>query len=108
MEKGQALSDLAIPASESALKAAGISPEELDLIVIGTSTADMLTPSAGCIIQHRLGAKNAVAFDINAAWPGFIYGLGGAQEVERGTINQPPNNLQGGAFFYGSYRSHCR
>ncbi|MDI7260868.1 MAG: beta-ketoacyl-ACP synthase III [Thermodesulfobacteriota bacterium] len=80
VEEGQALTDLATPASESALKAAGISPEELDLIVIGTSTADMLSPSAGCIIQHRLGAKNAVAFDINAACPGFIYGLAVAQK----------------------------
>jgi len=80
VEQGQALTDLAVPASESALKAAGISPQELDLIIIGTSTADMLSPSAGCIIQHRLGAKKAVAFDVNAACPGFIYGLAVAQK----------------------------
>jgi 3-oxoacyl-[acyl-carrier-protein] synthase-3 len=76
----QALSDIATPASKQALEMAGISAEDLDLIIIGTSTADMVSPSAGCIIQNRLGAKNAVAFDINAACPGFIYGLAVAQK----------------------------
>jgi 3-oxoacyl-[acyl-carrier-protein] synthase-3 len=80
IEKGQAMSDLATPASESALQMAGISADELDLIVIGTSTADMLTPSAACMVQHQLGAKKAVAFDVNAACPGFIYGLAIAQK----------------------------
>jgi len=80
IEPGQALSDLATHASEQALEMAGLSPEKLDIIVVGTSTADMLSPSAACIIQHRLGAKKAVAFDINAACPGFIYGLAVAQK----------------------------
>jgi 3-oxoacyl-[acyl-carrier-protein] synthase-3 len=80
IEKGQAMSDFATPASESALQMAGISADELDLIVIGTSTADMLTPSAACLVQHQLGAKKAVAFDVNAACPGFIYGLAIAQK----------------------------
>ena len=80
VEKGQAMSDLATPASVSALQMAGISADELDLIVIGTSTADMLTPSAACMVQHQLGAKKAVAFDVNAACPGFIYGLAIAQK----------------------------
>jgi 3-oxoacyl-[acyl-carrier-protein] synthase-3 len=80
IEKGQAMSDLATPASVSALQMAGISADELDLIVIGTSTADMLTPSAACMVQHQLGAKKAVAFDVNAACPGFIYGLTIAQK----------------------------
>lgn len=77
---GQALSDIATPACEKALEMAGLSPCDLDLIVVGTSTADMPSPSAGCIIQYRLGAKNAVAFDINAACPGFLYGLKVAQK----------------------------
>jgi 3-oxoacyl-[acyl-carrier-protein] synthase-3 len=80
IEPGQALSDLATQASEQALEMAGLSPEKLDIIVVGTSTADMLSPSAACIIQHQLGAKKAVAFDINAACPGFIYGLAVAQK----------------------------
>ena len=80
IEPGQALTDLATPASERALEMAGLSPKKLDIIIVGTSTADMVSPSAACILQHRLGAKNAVAFDINAACPGFIYGLGVAQK----------------------------
>ena len=77
---GQAMSDLATPASQKALEMAGIAPEELDLIIIGTSTGDMLSPSTGCMVQHKLGAMNAVAFDVNAACPGFIYGLAVAQK----------------------------
>lgn len=80
IEKGQAMSDLATLASASALQMAGFSADELDLIIIGTSTADMLSPSCACIVQHRLGAKKAVAFDVNAACPGFIYGLAVAQK----------------------------
>jgi len=80
IQPGQALSDLAVPASEKALEMAGISPEKLDMIIVGTCSGDMLTPSCACIIQHRLGAKKAVAFDINAACPGFIYGLSVAQK----------------------------
>ena len=80
IEKGQAMSDLATLASASALQMAGCSADELDLIIIGTSTADMLSPSCGCMVQHRLGAKKAVAFDVNAACPGFIYGLAVAQK----------------------------
>jgi len=77
---GQALSDIALPACEKALEMAGLSACDLDLIVVGTSTPDMPTPSTGCFLQHRLGAKNAVAFDISAACPGFIYGLTIAQK----------------------------
>lgn len=89
IEKGQALTDLAYAASASALEMAGMAPEELDLIIIGTSTADMVSPSAGCIVQHRLGAKKAVAFDVNAACPGFIYGLAIAQKfMQDGTYGK--------------------
>jgi 3-oxoacyl-[acyl-carrier-protein] synthase III len=80
IEPGQALTDLATPASERALEMAGLSPKKLDIIIVGTSSADLLTPSAACILQHRLGAKNAVAFDVNAACPGYIYGLAIAQK----------------------------
>jgi 3-oxoacyl-[acyl-carrier-protein] synthase-3 len=80
IKPGQGLSDLATWASEKALEMAGIPPEKLDIIIVGTSTADMMSPSSACIVQHRLGAKKAVAFDINAACPGFIYGLAVAQK----------------------------
>jgi 3-oxoacyl-[acyl-carrier-protein] synthase-3 len=89
IEKGQAMSDLATLASASALQMAGMTPEELDLIVIGTSTADMLSPSCGCMVQHRLRAKKAVAFDVNAACPGFLYGLAVAQKfMQDGTYRK--------------------
>ncbi|MGA3083474.1 MAG: beta-ketoacyl-ACP synthase III [Thermodesulfobacteriota bacterium] len=85
---GQALSDIATPACENALEMAGLSPKDLDLIIVGTSTADMTSPSAGCMIQYRLGAKNAVAFDVNAACPGFIYGLTVAQKFMQNGSHQ--------------------
>ncbi len=72
---GQALTDMAAPAAERALEMAGLRPEEIELIVVGTVSADMITPSAACVLQHRLGAYKAVAFDVNAACPGFIYSL---------------------------------
>jgi 3-oxoacyl-[acyl-carrier-protein] synthase-3 len=87
IEPGQALTDLATPASERALEMACLPPEKLDLIIVGTSSADMITPSAACILQHKLGAKNAVAFDINAACPGFIFGLAIAQKFMQDGTN---------------------
>lgn len=68
-------STFAIQAARNALDDAGIKPEELDLIVLATVTPDMPFPATACIVQHELGAKNAVAFDISAACAGFIYGL---------------------------------
>lgn len=76
----QALSQIATPAAVQALDMAGLSPQDLDMIIVGTSTADMPSPSAGCMIQYRLEAHKAVAFDVNAACPGFIYGLAVAQK----------------------------
>jgi 3-oxoacyl-[acyl-carrier-protein] synthase-3 len=74
-EKGQCTSDLAYEAAAKALKAAKLPPQELDLILVATTTPDMLMPSLGCMVQEKLGAKNAVAFDLYAACSGFIYGL---------------------------------
>ncbi len=74
-EKGQTTSDLAYEASRKALKAAGLGAEELDLILVATMTPDTILPSMGCILQEKLGAKKAAAFDIYAACSGFIYGL---------------------------------
>lgn len=71
----QATSDLALEASKNALKYGNIKAKELDLIIVATVTSDMLLPSTACILQHRLDAKKAAAFDINAACSGFIYGL---------------------------------
>lgn len=77
---GQALSDMVIPASNNALEMAGISADQLDLIIVGTVSGDMPTPSTACFVQQGLGAKKATPFDISAACPGFIYGLSIAEK----------------------------
>ncbi len=74
-EKGQTTSDLAYEASKRALKAAGLGAEELDLILVATMTPDMILPSMGCVLQEKIGAKKAAAFDIYAACSGFIFGM---------------------------------
>ncbi|MGF9710894.1 beta-ketoacyl-ACP synthase III [Paenibacillus naphthalenovorans] len=74
----QASSDLAYEAALQALKSAGITAEQLDLIVVATVTPDMAFPSTACILQEKLGAKKAAAFDLSAACTGFIYGLANA------------------------------
>lgn len=68
-------SDLAVEASKKALSQAGLSAEDIDLIIVATVTPDNFTPSTACIVQDKLGAENAWAFDINAACTGFIYAL---------------------------------
>ncbi|MBI5484780.1 MAG: ketoacyl-ACP synthase III [Deltaproteobacteria bacterium] len=72
---GEYTSTFAAEAARRAISMAGISPEELDLIIVGTVTPDFPFPSTACIIQNELGACNAVAFDVSAACSGFIYGL---------------------------------
>ncbi|MNW28890.1 3-oxoacyl-[acyl-carrier-protein] synthase 3 [compost metagenome] len=71
----QATSDLAYEAAVRALASAGLTAEELDLIIVATITPDMAFPSTACILQDKLGAKGAAAFDLSAACSGFVYGL---------------------------------
>ena len=73
--EGQAASDLAYEASKAAIDSAGLKAEDIDLIIVATVTGDMPFPSTACILQNKLGAKNAFGFDINAACSGFLYGL---------------------------------
>ncbi|MFH0932881.1 MAG: beta-ketoacyl-ACP synthase III [Nitrospirota bacterium] len=73
--ENQAASDLAYEASKVALERAALKAEDLDLIIAATVTGDMPFPSTACILQDKLGAKKAAAFDINAACSGFLYGL---------------------------------
>lgn len=72
---GEQTHELAAAASRMALEMAGLSAEELDIIVVGTISSHMLMPSCACFVQKELGATNAFAYDINAACSGFIYGL---------------------------------
>lgn len=71
----EATSDLAYKASLAALESAGLAPEDLDLIIVATITPDTAFPSTACILQDKLGAKGAAAFDLSAACSGFVYSL---------------------------------
>jgi 3-oxoacyl-[acyl-carrier-protein] synthase-3 len=82
-KEDQATSDLAYEASKEALKHAGIKAKDIDIIIVATVTGDMPMPSTACLLQNRLDAKRAAAFDINAACSGFIYGLSVADSFIR-------------------------
>ena len=73
--EGETTSDLAYHASLRAMEAAGVSAADIDLIVLGTTTPDLIFPSSACLLQHKLGANGCPAFDVNAACSGFIYAL---------------------------------
>jgi 3-oxoacyl-[acyl-carrier-protein] synthase-3 len=68
-------SDLALAASQKALAVAGLAPADLDLIVVATTTPDMIFPSTACILQAKLGASGGPAFDVQAVCSGFVYAL---------------------------------
>jgi len=68
-------SDMAAKAAERAMQMAGVTAEQIDLIIVATITPDMPFPSTACLVQHKLGARRAAAFDLEAACSGFIYGL---------------------------------
>ncbi len=71
----QVASDLALYASQNAMKAAGISNKDIDLIIVATTTPDMIFPSTACILQNKLGIENCPAFDVQAVCSGFVYAL---------------------------------
>lgn len=68
-------SSIGVEAARRAMDQAGVGPEDIDLIVVGTCTPDRIFPSTACIIQHKLGVKGSAAFDVNAVCSGFVYGL---------------------------------
>ena len=77
--ENQASSDLGAEAAKKALEDAGISAEELDLVIVATLSPDMFFPSTACFVQEKIGAKNAFCFDIGAACSGFLYAMDNAR-----------------------------
>jgi len=72
---GEETSKMASLAADNALTMAGVSAKELDMIIVGTISAEMVMPSCACLVQKEIGAENAFAFDVNAACSGFVYAL---------------------------------
>jgi len=72
---GEASSDFAYHASMNAIDMAGISPEDIDMIIVGTITPDMSTPSVACMLQDRIGARHPAAFDLSAGCTSFVYAM---------------------------------
>ncbi|MBP2634821.1 MAG: fabH [Firmicutes bacterium] len=89
INQGQATSDLATKAAEKALKDARVTAEEIDLIIVGTVTPDMIFPSVACLVQQNIKAVNAAAFDLTAVCSGFIYGIATANAfIKAGTYKK--------------------
>ena len=85
--EGETTGDLAYHAALAALEAAGVNGADLDLIVVGTTTPDLILPSTACLLQHRIGANGCAAFDVNAACSGFVYALTVANQfIRTGTV----------------------
>ncbi|MGB0950228.1 MAG: ketoacyl-ACP synthase III, partial [Marinirhabdus sp.] len=72
---GETTSDLAHKAGEAAIGNANLQPSDIDLIIVATATADRLAPACACFVQEKLGAKNAVAFDISAVCSGALFAI---------------------------------
>jgi 3-oxoacyl-[acyl-carrier-protein] synthase-3 len=87
-DESQASSDLALEASREALRAAGVKPEEIDLIIVATSTPDYIFPSTACRLQAKLGVSGCAAFDLQAVCSGFVYALATADGFLRTGTNR--------------------
>ena len=82
-------SDLAVEAAKRALEAAQLQAQDIDLIIVATSTPDMVFPSVACILQHKLGANGCPAFDVQAVCSGFVYALAVADSmIQTGAANR--------------------
>jgi 3-oxoacyl-[acyl-carrier-protein] synthase-3 len=81
VDAGVATSDLAVEAARAAIERANLTPDDIDFIVVGTTTPDMLFPSTACLVQERLGANHAWGYDLFAACSGFTYALTTAAQL---------------------------
>src|SRR5205809_13851 len=95
---GETTSDLALAAAREALTAASLAPAAVDMIVLATTTPDMVFPSTACILQDKLGTRNGPAFDVQAVCSGFVYALGLADLMVKS--GQVRNALVVGAEIY--------
>ncbi len=87
VDPGVATSDLAKEASVEAIRRAGLTPDDIDLIIVGTVTPDTLFPSTACLLQHKIGASHAWGFDVSAACSAFAYSLTvGSQLIAAGSV----------------------
>ena len=82
-DEGESTSDLATTAALLALENSGLDPQELDCIIVATSTPDMILPATACMVQKNIGASNAFAFDMNAVCSSYIYGMEVADNLIR-------------------------
>jgi len=87
-DESQTSSDLALAASRAALQAARLKPEDVDLIIVATSTPDFIFPSTACLLQAKLGVRNCPAFDVQAVCSGFVYALATADSFIRAGMNK--------------------
>ena len=86
VERGTGTSELAAKAAQEALERRGISADDVDLIIVGTVTPDMMFPATACLVQDKIGASRAWGFDLSAACCGFVYSLSvGAQFIASGS-----------------------
>ena len=81
--EGETTSMLATRAAQAALQAAGLQPDDIDLLIVATTTPDMVFPSTACIVQNALGMRGGIAFDMQAVCTGFVYGLATAERFMR-------------------------
>ena len=88
-DAGVCSSDLGLEAAKNALLAAKLQAQDIDLIIVATSTPDMVFPSTACILQHKLGANGGAAFDVQAVCSGFVYALAIADSmIQTGAANR--------------------
>ena len=97
--KEETTASMSTEAAKRAMENAGVTADEIDLIILGTVSPDYVTPACACEVQAAIGAKNAVAFDINAACSGFMFCLKYRERIHTGRTLSNSFNFGGGDAF---------